>query len=406
MAFAELSRASRVAGVMFLAPNSASPTATVPAFGAFDREPSVAAWFDPAVGCYAGVPLCLAFASPETAAQPVLGVPAVARALREVLLAGWTCCTVAVPGGWHPCGGVAAEIARLAPGLKPTYITAVPQRADLFIVHGEELASARELQRRAQGPIPMEIPVPVSVGQANAMLTAASRRLQVGTAKPGDGIVARHLNRPLSQAISRAALRWFGPLHPNIATLGTALIGAVMLACLLRFPGYNGLLLGALLFQCASIFDGVDGELARATFRATSLGGTLDSLVDAATNLLFFAGVVYNLYAQDDSFSAALALIALGGLTLGTALLGRRARKDSGAIDFNAVKHMVARDRTQTMQLLTWLTMRDFYAAAALVLIACGLIVPAVWAFAIVVTGWLVVVLSALARLRPRPCVV
>ena len=41
--------------------------------------------------------------------------------------------------------------------------------------------------------------------------------------------------------------------------------------------------------------------------------------------------------------------------------------------------------------------MRDFYAFAAAVLIVVGMVVPAVWAFAIMVAGWLVVVLYKLA---------
>ena len=315
------------------------------------------------------------------------------------MLAGWTRCTVAVPGGWQPSGAVAAEIARIAPGLTPTYTAAVPQRADLLVVQGEELASRRALQRGAAAGIAP--PAAASPGQARALLAAAARRLQVGTAKSGDGIVARHLNRPISQACSRAVLRWFGPIDPNLATLGTALIGVTMLVCLLLFPGHNGLLLGALLFQCASIFDGVDGEIARATFRATPFGGTLDSLVDAGINVAFFAGVIANLVAQGQAATAGIALLALVGLVCGTALLGWSARRSRSGIDFNAVKRIVAVDKSPLMQVLTWLTMRDFYALAAAMLIGFGYVTAAVWAFAIVVGGWLAVVLLALA-LRGR----
>ena len=59
--------------------------------------------------------------------------------------------------------------------------------------------------------------------------------------------------------------------------------------------GKAGLILGAILFQAASVIDGVDGEMARATFRATDLGATLDSAVDMATNFLFVLGLTIHL---------------------------------------------------------------------------------------------------------------
>ena len=342
----------------------------------------------------------MVFTSGQTAGQRVLGIPALARALREVAMAGWSECILVVPGKWRARGAVAREVRRLAPGLNLELADALPRGTQILIVQGEELAGHRDLRDRAQA-ILCASPTAIAIdGGGQELLRAAERKLRLGTGKPGDGIVARHLNRPLSQAVSQMLLRWFGAINPCAATIATALIGAAMLISLVLLPGHSGLLLGALLFQCASIFDGVDGELARATFRVTPLGGTLDSVVDAITNLLFFGGVIYNLQAQGDHLSAGLALLALAGLALGTLLLGWRARHETGAIHFNAVKQMVLGERSPTMQLLTWLTMRDFYALAALVLIACGLVVPAVWAFAVVVAGWLIVVVGSLARVR------
>lgn len=349
---------------MYFAPGSDSPTAAVsaassPRWNEGGTEPLVRA--SPA-DCPARVPVCLVFTSGQTAAQRVLGIPALALALREVALAGWSKCTLVVPGKWRACGTVAQEVMRLAPGLQLELAEALPRGAPMLIVQGEELAGHRDLRDRAHAILRASPMATAIHAGGQELLRTAERKLRLATAKPGDGIVARHLNRPLSQVLSQLLLRWLGPVHPTVATIGTALIGVAMLLGLLLMPGHSGLLLGALLFQCASIFDGVDGELARATFRVTPLGGTLDSLVDGATNLLFFGGVICNLHLQGDHFSAGLALLAMAGLALGTALLGWRARRESGAIDFNAVKRIVLRERSPMMQLLTWLTMRDLRA--------------------------------------------
>ena len=352
------------------------------------------------------VALCLVFAAGETAAQPVLAIPALARALREVQLAGWVQCSVYVPAQWRPSNSVAAQVARLAPGLRVNYRESAPDPGSELIVQGERLASHRALAAAARESLVSRrngmlceaavAPRRLTIAEAQQLLSKKSRDLLANTAKSGDGIVTRYLNRPVSQALTRLLLRWFGPIHPNAATVGTAIIAAGMFACLLGIPGHTGLVLGALLFQAASMFDGVDGEIARATFRATPLGASLDSLVDAVTNILFFVGVITNVISQGDHTTAAMGLIALGGLVFGTVLLGLNARRQRGVIDFNSVKQLVDPQQSRVMQALTWLTMRDFYAFAAAVLIGLGLVRSAVWAFFVVVAGWLVVVLSTL----------
>ena len=151
----------------------------------------------------------------------------------------------------------------------------------------------------ARTPPPLE--TGVAAGQARlgpassaALLSAATKRLIAATGKPGDGIVARLINRPISQAISGQLLRW-PQIRPIHATSVTALLALAMAVCLLT-GGQAGLIAGTLLFQAASIIDGVDGEIARATFRSSRRGAMLDSLVDAAANIGFIGGVVINLW--------------------------------------------------------------------------------------------------------------
>lgn len=169
-----------------------------------------------------------------------------------------------------------------------------------------------------------------------------------------------------------------------------------MVIALLFFPGYQGQLWGALLFQLASVTDGVDGEIARATFRATPQGATFDSLVDAATNLSFFAGMMINLYLDGEVQAVLVAAAALIGVAGGMALLGLTALSDRGPVTFDAVKDRLAPRRSRVMTWLTWFTMRDFYALFALVIIALGYAVVAAYLFAIIVAGWLIVVVATL----------
>lgn len=182
------------------------------------------------------------------------------------------------------------------------------------------------------------------------------------------------------------------------ATLGTALIGLGMFAVLIGYPGYQGQFWGALLFHTASMFDGVDGEISRTTFRASKLGATVDSLVDLATNIGFFAGLIYNLYNSNNQFVAAIALVGLVALTSGKVLLGLTAACKHEAVTFNAVKDQFAHNPSRLKTVLTWLTMRDFYAFAAVIFLAAGLSHLAIFLFTTITLGWLAVVIVTLRQ--------
>ncbi len=349
------------------------------------------------------------FASRETASCNVLAIPAVARALREVALAGVSECIVCAADGWKPSAIEQAEIARLAPGLKVEASRGLPRGVALAI-RGEEIVPADVVRSSLSGEVDEnpailhrpctedQVRVALPLQEAQALLRAKSRAVLRGTAKPSDGIVSRTVNRPISQAITRQLLTRLGPIEPSRATIGTALLTLAMAACLVFMVGQAGLLLGALLFQAASIFDGVDGEIARATFKTSPRGASLDSLVDAATNLSFFAGTMINLYRQGEALIAGIGVAGLIGLALGTALLGMRAVANRGEVNFNSLKERLAGRRSTLMKWLTRLTMRDFYALAAAALIALGLAVPGVIVFAVIVAGWLLVVIATVFR--------
>jgi CDP-L-myo-inositol myo-inositolphosphotransferase len=346
--------------------------------------------------------IILAFSGASAASRLVAGLPAAARALYEAAQAGVDRCTIAVPGGWTPDAPTREELVRLA-GDMPFDIADAAELAasdrPARLLQGELVIGTRRLPVALAGGLAprrwANLPR-LSQAEAEDALDRASRAIIAGTVKPSDGIVSQLINRPISQTISRVVLR-FPAVRPAHATCVSALTAVAMLAALL-LGGENGLLIGAVLFQAASILDGVDGEIARATFRTSAGGAMADSLVDAVTNIGFIAGVVVNLWIRGHSDAAIAGSIGLLFLALGMFLIGRRARRDGGAFTFDGVKHHFNQRRSWLMQMLIWLTMRDFYALAWLAVIAAGAAGGGLVLFAMITGGWLTVVLRVLYR--------
>jgi 1L-myo-inositol 1-phosphate cytidylyltransferase / CDP-L-myo-inositol myo-inositolphosphotransferase len=97
------------------------------------------------------------------------------------------------------------------------------------------------------------------------------------------GLVARHLNKPVSFRITRYLLCKL-PVTPNQVTLGAAVVG--LAGCLLIATGRPGfIVLGLLLAHLQSVLDGCDGELARVRYQMTDIGEWLDTIVDDGMNL-------------------------------------------------------------------------------------------------------------------------
>lgn len=345
-----------------------------------------------------GTTAILVFAGAAQANQLVAGLPAAARAARTAAQGGYSHIVITAPEPWSAGRELEAEVARLASGAVVEF--AVEAQAvqgnplGAVLAGGELLGGAvPETVVRAGEIDPAELARLRSQGEPSAIV---GRRIVRATAKDGDGIVSRHINRPISQTISRILLRlpWIRPVH---ATWGTALLAVAMLTALL-LGTRGGLVAGALLFQAASVFDGVDGEIARATFRTTPQGARLDSLIDAATNFACIGGVALNLHFQGFTHAALAGAAGLAMLVTGLTVIGLRSRDDGNGLTFNAVKVHFSQRRSRIMQWLTWLTMRDFFAFAGAVLIVAGLAHFALYAFAIVAAGWLLVVIAVMAR--------
>ena len=328
------------------------------------------------------------FASARTADRLVAGVPAAARLARSYGEAQPGAPLVLVLGDGGALNALTlAEIARLAPDV-------VVELGEGAGIPAETLPDAPTIAALLTG----ERPLPPPPADPDAALRHAARAILRATAKPGDGIVSRHLNRPVSQACSAPLLRlaWVRPGH---ATVLTAVIALAMIACLLTGT-IAGLVAGAVLFQFASIADGIDGEIARATFRTSPQGAAWDSGVDAATNLGFLAGVIANLWMRGEGTPALIGLAGLGILALGMGLLGRHARARGEPLHFDGAKRMLGSRESAFTRWLRYLTMRDFYCLFLAVMIAAGQVTAALAIFALAAAGWLVTVIALLWRAR------
>jgi len=126
--------------------------------------------------------------------------------------------------------------------------------------------------------------------------------------KPSDGLVSRHLHRPISTAITRRLLPF--PVTPNAMTIVAALfgIGAVVVAAR---GGYASLLAGALLFETQNILDGCDGEIARLKYLGSRVGEWLDQIIDDVLNIAFLAAVGHGLARGGTPWAADAVVVAV-----------------------------------------------------------------------------------------------
>lgn len=128
-------------------------------------------------------------------------------------------------------------------------------------------------------------PLPM-VFDGEADLAPAERRLLRALVKETDGFMARHVERPMSIALSRHLAGT--AITPNQMTILSVLVGLVGAPFfLVSAPFWQTA--GALLFLAHSILDGCDGELARLKFQESRWGGVLDFWGDNVVHATIFA---------------------------------------------------------------------------------------------------------------------
>ena len=123
------------------------------------------------------------------------------------------------------------------------------------------------------------------------------------------------------------------------------------------------------------MLDGVDGEMARATFRTTTGGATIDSAVDMATNFAFLLGFTINLWQRDGAVIGALGLWSIAAMIVGNYVIARRTRAGGAPLGYDLLKRSGRIERP--IDLIYWvvqtLTGRDCFAFLFMALILAGL---------------------------------
>jgi phosphatidylglycerophosphate synthase len=222
-----------------------------------------------------------------------------------------------------------------------------------------DLMAAHDRLTRHLGP-PAALPagvLPMLVA-APADIPAAERRLLQALVKDSDGFMARHVERPISLAISR--LLAASTVTPNQMTLISVVIGVAAAPFFLSSLGWWQTL-GALLLLVHSILDGCDGELARLRFQETRWGGLLDFWGDNVVHSAVFACMAAGWSLSDGGMLPVLLGVSAVFGTLGSAsfvywrLL--RPKVAAGPL-FTSVARAPARPLAR---LLDMLSRRDFF---------------------------------------------
>jgi len=115
-------------------------------------------------------------------------------------------------------------------------------------------------------------------------------------ARNATSFFARHVDRPMSRAISRRLAPY--PVTPNQITLFSIGLGLLGSFCLLS-PSYGFGLLGSFLFLASTIVDGCDGEIARLKFQESAWGAKLDVVGDNVVHAFLFPCVALHVYFAD-----------------------------------------------------------------------------------------------------------
>lgn len=326
----------------------------------------------------------VAFADGREAGRRVAGLAAAARIVRALAEAGHAEVRLAFPAGHSPSARLLEEVRRLAGPMRVGIAVGEPP-GDGLVFPGDRLPGEPALRFDRPG---------------------ASAAILRATGKAGDGPVSRWLNRPVSRFISALLLAVPG-IRPWHATVGTALLAVAMFVALVRHGG-PGLVAGALLYQAASIFDGVDGEIARATFRASRFGAILDSVVDAATNLMFIVGLAVNLGWRGEEEAAELAGWGFALMLVGLGLIAWRTLRGRGPFSLDLVKHAYrgrfsGRLVPALIAAATVVSSRDFFALLFALLVLAGFPIAVLYLFAAAGTVWMLFVLGLLVAPAPSP---
>ncbi|MCH8980759.1 NTP transferase domain-containing protein [candidate division KSB1 bacterium] len=144
----------------------------------------------------------------------------------------------------------------------------------------------------------------------------AERLLLRATRSSRDGIVAKRLNRRVSNRISKWLIKT--PVTPNQISLFNLFL-MIFGAWFIAFGKPLNTIIGGIIFQLTSILDGCDGEVAQIKLKDSKFGAFVDTVTDQISYIVFIIGATIGAYnATNDTvvfwvagFSLALIAVAL-----------------------------------------------------------------------------------------------
>jgi len=142
-------------------------------------------------------------------------------------------------------------------------------------------------------------------------IALARRKVLAAAVGVSDGLIARHLNQPLSRRITERLLsRNVSPWQISLASFGATLAAGASFAM-------GHATTGGLVAQFASVLDGVDGEVARIRYQDSPFGGVYDALLDRVGDAALIGGMTLYAWLMGAGNSAvALGFAAVAGSSL------------------------------------------------------------------------------------------
>lgn len=275
------------------------------------------------------------------------------------------------------------------------YIVHAPYKASVSFNDSRGLSVVQFIAERASDslayhkqPLPencsVYLDLPLSQGPAMAWLLSLGPKAQ-------DGFMARHFDRHISLAVSRAVLDT--PVTPNMMTALSCLVGLAG-AALFTYAHHDFDLAGAVLVWLHSVLDGCDGELARVRLQESRWGGDFDFWADNLVHLALFAAISMGFFRSTGSPLALILGVAAGLGILGSAGLtfSRRLRERAeAAVAASSGKSEISRSAPRRVENI--LAQRDFI-YLLLAMTALHMTYYFLWAGAIGAPLFLILILS------------
>ncbi len=204
------------------------------------------------------------------------------------------------------------------------------------------------------------------------------------TRSKGDGPIARTINRPISNRISKWLLKT--PVTPSQISIFNLLV-SILSGGLLATGSPLYVVLGGVLFQLASILDGCDGEVAVIKLQDSKSGALVDTVTDQLSYVAFVVGVAIGAY----QVTKDLAILAISGGTVLLLMLifaaGYAYIKRKNSSSFRELNGAIVafKDRPQPawhLRLFSWISpmgRRDMFAFLSFLILLTGNIVWFYW---------------------------